>query len=895
MKRRIISALMTLVMLVSLIPLGASAAAEGPEPEELIPEASEETLSEAIPETTEENLPEELPEEAESAEAVPGAELMSEENGEDSLLDRLEEDKEAFLSLFHTSLYVSADPAAGLDGRVAVSFGLTGCVGTLYLPGSADTSALFLSWADEELTLSQDDVTYVSGTAPVAPAGEKAYYLACKGDLCAVISVRTVQGSAQVAGMFLELDESLGTIAAMNADEIHETSCYGTVSFDGELYPYMSMKGRGNSTWDLAKKPYNLTFYKKGDYDKKQKTELISGVKAKKWSLLANYLDTSLIRNKVGLDLADKMGIGLKSRFVDLWMNGEYLGNYLLTPKNDYDAPDGGYVLENDNYLSDDPQFDLPGMQEPASIDGFHNLMSIKDIGDDAVDAGEDASTIEAYFLRAWDALRDYDSEEYQNYFDMDSWAKMFLMYEMTKTYDMFSGSLLMHRDGLTENDKLVAGPAWDMDNSFGRTIVKFLSGVGGYNQLTAEGWYMDSVGVLADDDPVSLLQELQKHPSFKQRVSEIYNDYRGAFEGICADISAQQAVLGASAAMDYDLWGYIRLSTYYTPVPLTLGSGDYVLNYEPTFTWQSYVNNMRTYVTKRVQFLTDNLGAEYPVGEITGETEVQAGDTLELTAALTAGNTNNSYVWQSKAGKGDWQDIDGADGAVLKLTVSAADDGTQYRCLVKNAGGWISMVHGKPARASAQTKLDSVSITVTDHEHRYEPRTVEPTCMEDGYTLYLCRCGDSYKDAYVTAPGHSYVDGFCTRCGEKDPAARYGTRTDPSALTEGALTLVMSKKELGEYTFKAVSGGWTIRDGDGRYVAAEGKELVLSDSPFVWTYSNGIFSARVRLSFTSLGKKLGLSHMDTVYLTVSKDSLAISPLLGTRASFLKTTEYLIG
>ena len=73
------------------------------------------------------------------------------------------------------------------------------------------------------------------------------------------------------------------------------------------------------------------------------------------------------MRNKIAMDLADALGIGLKTRFVDVWMNGEYLGSYLLTPKNDYDAPDGGYVLESDNYsrlTRADPQFQIPGMYE---------------------------------------------------------------------------------------------------------------------------------------------------------------------------------------------------------------------------------------------------------------------------------------------------------------------------------------------------------------------------------------------------------------------------------------------------------------------------------------------------------------------------------------------------
>ena len=46
------------------------------------------------------------------------------------------------------------------------------------------------------------------------------------------------------------------------------------------------------------------------------------------------------------------------------------------------------------------------------------------------------------------------------------------------------------------------------------------------------------------------------------------------------------------------------------------------------------------------------------------------------------------------------------------------------------------------------------------EHEHKYTEETVtEPTCTEQGYTTHICACGDTYKDTYVDATGHSYED----------------------------------------------------------------------------------------------------------------------------------------
>ena len=54
-------------------------------------------------------------------------------------------------------------------------------------------------------------------------------------------------------------------------------------------------------------------------------------------------------------------------------------------------------------------------------------------------------------------------------------------------------------------------------------------------------------------------------------------------------------------------------------------------------------------------------------------------------------------------------------------------------------------------------------------HTHRYTETVTAPTCTEKGYTTYTCICGGSYEDNYTDAVGHSYADGICTICGEKD------------------------------------------------------------------------------------------------------------------------------
>ena len=514
--------------------------------------------------------------------------------------------------LLPKALYVDKTKSAGLRGDVKVAVDFPSGGGVLYLPGSADTSKLCFSWVGKDITFSNGGKTYKSGKAPIAPAGKKVTYTVSNGKLAAPLTIKTMKGSSKVDAAFLELDESKGSILNMQLDLDHETDAFGQIKVGDHKKKYIKIHGRGSSTWIMPKKPYNFTVYDDETYTTKDKTELIDGVKKKKWTLLANYYDNALMRNKIAQDLAYDMGIGLKTKFVDLWMNGTYLGSYLLTPKKDTYCDDNGFVLENNHQLPDDESEELFEFPQMHTMPGKHNYLIIDDIGDNAKANGVNAKSIEKWFAKAWKTVLDHDSEAYQQYFDIESWAKMYLMFEVSKTCDCYAGNILMHRDGMTKKDKLIAGPAWDYDIAFGRTLHKFLVGVSEPVQLNAEGWYNDSIGFfVSGDEPVAVLQELGKHPSFMREVARVYNQYKSSFEGLEANVVKQEKLLRQSAYMNNDLFGTNSLSAEYVVAPNTmasLGTGKYKLNYKVTLTWDDYIYNLREYCRKRTMWLSDHL-----------------------------------------------------------------------------------------------------------------------------------------------------------------------------------------------------------------------------------------------------------------------------------------------
>ena len=85
----------------------------------------------------------------------------------------------------------------------------------------------------------------------------------------------------------------------------------------------------------------------------------------------------------------------------------------------------------------------------------------------------------------------------------------------------------------------------------------------------------------------------------------------------------------------------------------------------------------------------------------------------------------------------------------------------------IEGKSGWTTPTWGEDEYPTAT--WDGVNIP-QPHTHSYTAVVTAPTCTEKGYTTYTCACGDSYKKDFVSALGHDFKDGTCTRCGASDP-----------------------------------------------------------------------------------------------------------------------------
>ena len=493
----------------------------------------------------------------------------------------------------------------------------------LYLPGNADIETCFLSW-DGDMQATVDGTTYTSGMCPVPPVNtEKIYSFGNGSQTLASFNIVTYQGSPNVQRVFIDIDESQGTIAKMDSDK--ENTCSGAIYINEQQYELTKMKGRGNATWDFAedKKPYNITLGNKINFPG------VASKKTKKWSFLAEVTDHSLLSNRSGFYLGEKLGIGQSTTSADVWMNGEYQGCYTVTPKTDSFVSNDGFMIEQDNYLEPDvanggdPQFRLDGLISNVSgWSSVYNIITVKKMGDNLLgvnevgEVNESPENIEAvannvirpWMQDAWDAIRSengYNSKGkyYTDYIDMESFAKMYLMHEYAKSYDICAGSILFYHEGMADDDKLIAGPVWDLDNAMGSTCSNDYLGQG-KDRRSGEGSFIPVI----TEYKTSIYKTISKHPDFMEEVYHQYNKNRSAFDDLPGDVERMISEIENSARMNHykvnEISGDQYKNTHIYNRATTLGSGQYTQNYLATtdskIDWVNYALNLKTYVNAR-------------------------------------------------------------------------------------------------------------------------------------------------------------------------------------------------------------------------------------------------------------------------------------------------------
>lgn len=307
------------------------------------------------------------------------------------------------------------------------------------------------------------------------------------------------------------------------------------------------VRGRGNTTWGWPKKPYLIKLDKK---------ESVLGMpKHKRWILLANFMDRTLMRNLVSMKVSSMTGLAWtpSCQPVELVLNGLHQGTYLLIEQvrvdknrvnitemskedNSGDALTGGYLLELDFHYDNEVQWrDTHGscVQMEGGIPFGIKYPDPEDL------TTTQETYIKNYVFHAAEALYgpDFTDPEkgYAQYLDVDSFVDYWLVFEVMGNHELANpGSVYMHKD---RGGKLVAGPCWDFDWG----VLSFRTSPHGKTGLINRNaiWYA----------------RLFEDPSFAEKVRNRFQELLPQLETIPGYMDQLQERLSRSAKYNFRLW----------------------------------------------------------------------------------------------------------------------------------------------------------------------------------------------------------------------------------------------------------------------------------------------------------------------------------------------------
>lgn len=350
------------------------------------------------------------------------------------------------------------------------------------------------------------------------------------------------------------------------------------------FFDSLEIRGRGNATWGLEKKPYKLKFHEK---------EKLLGkgyAKTKKWTLLANHGDKTLIRNAVTSQMGEFMGLKFNpaAKFVDLTFNDRYDGTYQISDQVDVRAHrvniteqewplgesadiTGGYLFEA---ISSESNFSTP-----------HGVpIRIHYPDEDEIDQRQ--KDYAQQFINDFDErlyAEDFGDKDngYRPLVDSVSLANWYLCTEISGNVDGFY-STYFYKDA--QDDHLYWGPLWDYDIAYNNDNRSRAGTDNTLRQLMKDAGY---------DNCRRWVQRMWEDPWFarliNRRFHEAVND--GIEDYLNAQIDSLTELIDASQQLNYQRWNIdqrvLRERVLYS-------------------TYDEYVSDLRSYIHDHLLYLDE-------------------------------------------------------------------------------------------------------------------------------------------------------------------------------------------------------------------------------------------------------------------------------------------------
>ena len=348
---------------------------------------------------------------------------------------------------------------------------------------------------------------------------------------------------------------------------------------------------RGNASRSFPKKPYRIKF------DKKQHV-LDAPAKAKKWTLINNYGDKTLMRNMLAFELSRRMGMTYTpyGTAVDVLLNGEYKGCYQLCDQveinknrinitemtskdNEGSALTGGYFVEIDAYAYEEKSWFNSNKGNPVTI---------KSPDEDSITT-QQKNYIKGYFNKM--------EADWKSYLDLNSFLRHFLVGELSGNTDTY-WSVYMYKD--RDDDMMYTGPVWDFDLAFNNDQRT-------YPVNSKTDYIYRSGGSCAGNMRSFTDKIVVNDANAKKQLVEIWDEARqGGLteENMVAYIDSLESVLQQSQKLNFIRWPMMNQLVHQ--------------NFKIWGSYEAEVENVRDFMKERIDWMDRKLNYTYnPTGII--------------------------------------------------------------------------------------------------------------------------------------------------------------------------------------------------------------------------------------------------------------------------------------
>ena len=376
----------------------------------------------------------------------------------------------------------------------------------------------------------------------------------------------------------------------------------GTNNIEDDFNDYngrITIEKRGNSSQEQEKPPYR--FETIDDNGENNNVKLLGLPEENDWILYAPWSDKSLMRNVLIYSLSNDMGrYAPRSEFVELYLNNEYRGVYVLMEKikrdknrvaissldpnsNFGDNLTGGYILKFDWAETGD------------NNGGFFSLIDGMRYNYHYPKPDEISSEQESYiqsFINSYENIMNsnkYNSEQgYSKFIDIGSFVDFIILQEISRNVDAYGLSTYIYKDKESINNMLTAGPIWDFNHGFGNCDY--------YKAWETDGWNISYTYEDMDQRAFWWLK-LWNDDNFKEMVKDRYKVLRRSIlstTNINTKVDQYVSELGNSVNKNFTKWPIL---------------GEYIWPNKEVFdTYQEEIIYLKSWINNRLTWMDSEL-----------------------------------------------------------------------------------------------------------------------------------------------------------------------------------------------------------------------------------------------------------------------------------------------